>query len=99
MRARTEKMRKLNQFTFCLFIAAVCAGVIVSRLPHFKDLEKMEMELAEVKSHEADVLSRKDQHEREYRALEQDPHFLEIKARDRLDLYKPGEVIFRFQRD
>lgn len=92
-------MKKLNQFTFCLFIAALCLGVIVSRLPHFKDLEKMEAELAEVKQREADALARKDQQEREYRALEQDPNYLEIMARDRLDLYKKGEKIFRFQRD
>lgn len=29
--------------------------------------------------------------------LERDPHFIEIKARDTLDMCQPGEVVFRFE--
>lgn len=31
--------------------------------------------------------------------LERDPHFIEIKARDTLDMCQPGEVVFRFDGD
>lgn len=92
-------MKKLNQVTFCLFVAVGCAGVIATSIPHFRDLEKMEEELAEVQRREAKAIAEKDHKKRVDRALDQDFVYVEIIGRDRLDLMKPGETIFRFPRD
>ncbi|PQJ29556.1 hypothetical protein BSZ32_14350 [Rubritalea profundi] len=57
-----------------------------------------EGELSKIQGDELAMNARVDQKLREYRALEQDPNFLEIYGRDRLDLYKKGERVFRFSR-
>ena len=51
-----------------------------------------------VVAQEAAVIDRKDAKERELRATESDPSYLELIARDRLNFYKPGEHVFRIAR-
>ena len=62
-----------------------------------KNAEKKEQHL---NAHWAGEVSKaidgKDKANREYRAIEQDPRYLEIKARERLHWSKPGERIFVF---
>lgn len=98
MCARTEKLRSLNRYAFYLFVLLGCGLVIASSWPQFEHLKEMEVELAETKRMEIAALEQKDQKFREYRAVEQDPKYLEIIARDRLDLKKQGERVFRFAR-
>lgn len=59
----------------------------------------MESELVDVQRMEKVAIAKKDHKERVDRALEQDPEYLKIIARDRLDLMEEGETIFRFPRD
>lgn len=99
MFARTQTMRKVNVVMLYFCILLFCGGVIATGLPEFKKLQLAEQELVEIKAQEAAIYAKADQQMREYRALEQDPQFLEIYGRDRLDLYKEGERIFRFSRD
>lgn len=91
-------MRKLNVVTLYVLIIFACVGVIATGLPEFRKLQASEQELSNVQQREAEMHAQADQQLREYRALEQDPTFLEIYGRDRLDLYKEGERIFRFSR-
>lgn len=99
MCARTHRMRQVNLVIFYFLVMLICSVTVVTALPQFKQLEKMEGELSEVQQHEQRAKDRQDQQFREYKALEQDSEFLEIIARDRLDLYREGETIFRFSRD
>jgi hypothetical protein len=99
MVARTRFMKRLNTCAFYLLLIIACGGVIAKCLPEFRALQAAEEELAGVHASEAAILTQYDQQLREYRALEQDPHFLEIYGRDRLDLYKEGERVFRFSRE
>lgn len=98
MCARTQMMKKLNVVTFYVLLIIACLGVIATCLPEFRALQASEEELASIQESELAMDSRVDQQLREYRALEQDPYFLEIYGRDRLDMYKPGERVFRFSR-
>ena len=91
-------MRKWNFGAFYGLIILVCVGVIIKGLPEFSKLQASKEELTNVKHREAEMHAQADQQLREYRALEQDPYFLEIYGRDRLDLYKEGERVFRFAR-
>ncbi|MFC4994139.1 FtsB family cell division protein [Rubritalea tangerina] len=99
MCARTQALKKLNVFAFYSLVIIACFGVIATCLPEFRKLQASEEELAEVLEQKQAMDDRVDQQLREYRALEQDPYFLEIYGRDRLDMYKDGERIFRFSRD
>lgn len=98
MYARTQLLRKLNVVAFYVLIMIACVGVIATGLPEFRVLQQAEEELASIKEEELVVLAQADQMKREHRALEQDPYFLEIYGRDRLDFYKEGERVFRFSR-
>lgn len=99
MVARTLFMQRLNVCAFYLLLILCCGGVIAKCLPEFRALQAAEEELAIVHASEAKMNAQYDQQLREYRALEQDPYFLEIYGRDRLDLYKEGERVFRFSRE
>lgn len=98
MCARTQTMKKLNIAAFYVLLIIACLGVIATCLPEFQALQSSEEELATIQESELAMDSRVDQQLREYRALEQDPYFLEIYGRDRLDMYKQGERVFRFSR-
>ncbi len=99
MCVRTQSLRKLNVVSFYVLLIFGCLGVIATCLPEFKSLQVSEGELAVVQDEELAMNARVDQQLREYRALEQDPYFLEVYGRDRLDLYKEGERVFRFSHE
>lgn len=99
MRERTQRMRKMNVCAFYTLLIMASMGVIATCLPEFRKLQAAEEELAAIYEDEVAMNARVDQQLCEYRALEQDPYFLEIYGRDRLDLYKDGERVFRFSRE
>lgn len=98
MYARTQNLRKMNVVAFYILLMIACIGVIATGLPEFRVLQLAEEELSLIQQDELVVNTQADQQLREYHALEQDPTFLEIYGRDRLDLYKEGERVFRFSR-
>ncbi len=94
-RRSAELWNALNRVLFVLIVLAGVAGVALWFYPEIqkrdemlKNLDKEKKELA------AEELKRK-QREREVHLLETDPQYLEIIARDKLDLMKDGETIFR----
>jgi len=98
MRARTERINSSVRLAFCGLALTACCAFLAAALPHQKKLEKLNVDLAEVQAAELSVIDRKDAKERELRAIEDDPNYLELIARDRLNYYKPGEHIFRIER-
>ena len=54
-------------------------------------------ELARAKALEAHVEQKKDQKRRDLNAIRNDPAYLELVARDRLDLYREGEKVYRIE--
>jgi len=97
MRSRTEHMRTANRFGICTLVIAMSVILPVTAIPRLKNADKKEAHLnthwaSEVRK----AIDAKDQAHREYRAVEQDPRYLEIKARERLHWSKPDETIFVF---
>lgn len=82
----------------CGLALMACLAFMVAALQPYRKLNRMRMDLSEVKTQETAVIDRKDAKERELRAIEDDPKYLELIARDRLNYYKPGEHIFRIER-
>lgn len=81
---------------FCMAIGFV---VVATAIPQRRELDKLEVKLKAAKSREEVVLAERDYHLIEHRALREDPSFLEIHARDRLDYYRQGERVLKFKRE
>lgn len=98
MRVRTRRMNAGVRLAFCGLALTACSAFLVAALKPYRDLGDMREDLADVMEREAEVIERKDAKQRELRAIETDPSYLEIIARDRLNYYKPGEHVFRIER-
>lgn len=99
LEARTRVIQgagKLALIACCLSLGFV---VVATAFPQRRALEKLEARLKQAQAHERVVLAERDQRRIELRALREDPEFLEIHARDRLDYCRDGEKVFRFRRD
>lgn len=96
VQARTQKMVSMNRFAFFCFILASCGAVIVTVLPQKQKLAAMQEELSIVQVQEREARDKRDFQTRKYKAIQEGVGYKEIEARDRLDLHKPGETVFRF---
>ena len=75
-------------------------GIIsVPFFPRFRDYRVLNEEGREVAARRDKIRAQLDEKEAELRMLKTDPQFIELKARDHLDLSKEGEVIFRFEQE
>lgn len=98
--AQREKQATLlplaNRFLLLLIICGVFALVILTFYPEWKKLSQMRHTL-EKDHEELTRLEKSVAHkERELFLLQHDKEYFELIARDRLDLMKPNETIFRF---
>ncbi len=74
-------------------------GIIsVPFFPRFRDYRALNEEGREVAARRDKERAQLDEKEAELRMLTNDPQFIELKARDHLDLSKEGEVVFRFEK-
>ncbi|MBK1790365.1 FtsB family cell division protein [Persicirhabdus sediminis] len=95
---RTAQMQAGVRLAVCLLVLVFCSAVFASAIPHYLKLQEMETELAEQKEREEVSMEKLDRIERMSRGIDEDPAYMELKGRDRLNLYKEGEKIFRFER-
>jgi cell division protein FtsB len=63
--------------------------------PEWARLSSMKRDLATQQQHLADLKKKSAEHEQEVKLLQNDPQYLEFIAREKLDLMKNGETIFR----
>ncbi len=96
VQARTQKMANMNRFAFFCFVLAGCGAVFVTVLPQKRKLEIMSEELITVQEKEREARERRDFQTRKYRAIQEGTGYKETEARDRLDLHRTGETVFRF---
>jgi len=84
-----------------LMACCVAAGfvAVATAFPQRRTLEKLEANLQLAQERERLVGAERDTRRIELRALREDPAFLEIHARDRLDYFREGERVLRFRRD
>ncbi len=91
----TEMWHRLNRLLTFLVLAGF---VVVLALWFYPEIKRLDAMNADLKKKEADLASEqllRRQREREKSLLENDPEYIEALARDRLDLMKDGETIFR----
>jgi len=89
--------QRLNRILGTLLVIAVWLGIISLFVPPYKRLMQSRSEIdnlqAQVNAQKL-LLARQ---QREVSLLQNDPAYLETIARDRLDLMKEGEAIFRLE--
>lgn len=97
LEARTRVLRGMQRGVFVVFCMSIGFVVVATAFPQRRELEKLEAKLELAKQREATVNADREYHQIEHRALREDPSFLEIHARDRLDYYREGERVLKFR--
>lgn len=99
IQGRTRFIQGFNRM-LCIGVA-VAFGLLITAtaLPQKRQLDVLQAKLEAVKRREEEILVRKEHNQIELNALREDHAYLEIQARDRLNLYKQGERILRFQQN
>lgn len=97
LEARTRVIRGAGRIVFVVFCMAIGFVVVATAFPQRREFERLEVKLKLAKEREAGIVADREYHQIEYRALREDPAFLEIHARDRLGYYREGERILRFR--
>jgi len=97
LETRTRVIDGAGRMVFVAFCVAIGFVVVATAFPQRRVLDKLEAKLELAKQREATVLADREYHQIEHRALREDPAFLEIHARDRLDYYRQGERVLKFR--
>ena len=98
LQARTAGIRIVNRAAFTIFLVTGCVAMAALSIPQMRKLRSLKEELARANAQEHHVRSHKEQKTRELTALRDDPAYLELVARDRLDLYRSGERVYRIEK-
>ncbi len=95
----TRLIRGINRI-LC-FCVAIAFGLLIAATaaPQKEEYEKLQAKLRQTQAREEAALARKEYKEIQLHALREDTAYLEIQARDRLNYYRPGERVLRFDRD
>jgi len=99
LEARVRVIQVANKLMLVAFCVALGFVVVATAFPQRRALQKLEANLKLAQERERIVLAERDYHRVELQALRDDPAFLEIYARDRLDYFREGERVLRFRRD
>ena len=99
LEARTRGVKVLMRFTFLLFCLSLGFVVVAMAVPQLRILKKLEAKVADAKERQLVARAERDHRRIELQALREDPTYLEIHARDRLDMCREGEKVLRFKRE
>ena len=99
LETRIRVLRVAVRFATIAFFVAVGLVFVAMALPQRRKLEELEAELKQAQECERQVAAERDARHIELRALREDPAYMEIPARDRLDYCRDGERVLRFKRD
>lgn len=87
----------VNRLLVVGIVAILAVGCILAFIPLLRQRHR---ETAQIEQLQTEVSRKKTavaQLRREAELLKNDPAYIELKARDRLDMMKPGETIVRFE--
>jgi Septum formation initiator len=99
LEARIRVIQGMGRLVLIAFGGALGFVVVATAVPQKRELDALERKLEQAREHERMVMSERNHRQVELRALREDPGFLEIQARDRLDYAGEGERVLRVRRD
>src|ERR1700682_6138008 len=85
----------LNRIVYLLIIVAAFILLICWFLPLMKEQQRQQRALQALKQQDEQERARYNKESKKLTLLQNDPAYTELLARDKLDLMKPGETIFR----
>jgi len=88
---------RLTQVVVVLLVAAVLVGVGFWYVPLIRQNERMRKEVARLDSEIAREQARERELDERIHSITRDPRAVERLAREKLNLSRPGETIFRFE--
>lgn len=97
LKAQTTFIRTANGILITVILLGLGLIFCLSYLPQKNAYGKKLGELAEAQEREEQAESQLDYLRVKLEAIKNDPAYLEIQARDRLQVYRPGETIFRIE--
>ena len=95
---QSTALREARKLALLILCCGLPAYLYVLSVPEKKKLDELEAELKNVKREEKVALQANDRISREISAYKSNPEYLEIIARDHLNLYKEGERVIRIER-
>ncbi len=100
-RARREASvwQRLNRILLVLVLVAIWLGIITLFVPPYKRLTRGRTEIDQLQAQVNDQKLLLARQTRQISLLKTDVTYLETIARDRLDLMKDGETVFRLEAD
>ena len=96
-RAEGGGFRTLNRILILVIIVALCVGTVITAIPIFKQYKDQNEKISQFQKELAREKALYARRLREEQLLKNDPAYLEIISRDRLDVMKPGETIIRLE--
>jgi len=98
-RARREATiwQRLNRILFALLFLAIWLGIISLFVPPWQKMQAARAEIDALQAQRDEHKTQLTRAMREVNWLKTDPTYLETIARDRLDLMKDGETVFRLE--
>lgn len=93
---RIRLVQAVNRMLYVCMAVAFGLMITAFAVPQKKEYEKLQAKLNATREREAETLARKDHKRIELQALREDPVYLEVQARDRLNYYHEGERVLRF---
>lgn len=98
-RARREATvwQRLNRVLFALLFLATWLGIITLFVPPYKQMQAARGEIDALQAQRDEQKMLLTRESREVDWLKTDPTYLETIARDKLDLMKDGETVFRLE--
>lgn len=98
LRAITSGLRKTNCLCAIAVVILLAIGLWGITLPQQQKLENLQQQLSNTQQKAVEIQTKREQIREELRWLNGDPNYLELIARDRIDLQKSGETIIRIDR-
>jgi len=97
--ATTKVARGINHI-LC-FCVAIAFGLLIAAtaMPQKARYDELQAKLRQTQAREEEALAKKETKEIELHALREDIAYLEVQARDRLNYYRPGERVLRFDQN
>lgn len=99
LESRVRFIKGTNRLLYLFTAMSFGLLIVASAYPSIRESEKLQAKLRSAQEREQKALDIKEHREIELHALREDPAYLEVQARDRLNYYREGEKILRFERD
>jgi cell division protein FtsB len=99
LESRIRLIKGTNRLLYLFTALSFGSLVIASAYPQKRENDKLQARLRNTQDREQATLDIKEHREIELHALREDRAYLEIHARDRLNYYREGEKVLRFDRN